>query len=118
VVVLIAVASHGRRGVPDLGGSCTKPSFALQSTTVVKDGVLGWSAVGPADQAVVFAADSRTLPTSVAAGRLSGPSKLLKCSAHGRFGVPLPVGKHTLTVFAVDPAGGVTVIGSQQITVT
>jgi hypothetical protein len=97
--------------------SCSKASFALESTTVVKDGLLGWSAVGPADDAVVFAADTTTLPTSVAAGRLAGPARLLSCSAHGRFGVPLAVGRHTLTVFAVSPAGGVTTLGSQAITV-
>jgi hypothetical protein len=118
VVVLIAVASHGRRGVPDIGASCTKPSFALEATSVPKDGLLGWSAVGPADGAVVFAADSQSLPTSVATGRLSGPSKLLQCAAHGRFGVPLPVGPHTITVFVVNPSGGATVLGSQKITVT
>ena len=118
LVVLIAVASHGRRGVPDIAASCSKPCFALQSTTVPAGGLLGWSAVGPADDTVVFAADTQTLPTSVATGRLSGPSQLLKCNAHGRFGVPLPTGTHTITAFAVNPAGGITVLGSQQIRVT
>lgn len=118
LVVLIAVASHGRRGVPDIGASCTKPSFALQTTTVPENGLLGWSAVGPADDTVVFGADTRTLPTSVATGRLSGPSKLVGCAAHGRFGVPLKAGSHTITAFAVNPAGGVTILGSQKIRVT
>jgi hypothetical protein len=118
VVALVAVATRGRLDVPAIKASCTTPGFALAGTSVMRNGLLAWSAVGPTGATVVIGADTSTLPTTFAAGRLVGPAKLDSCQVHGRFSVPLPVGSHTLTVFLVDPAGEATVLGTKQLTVT
>ncbi|MGB8651097.1 MAG: hypothetical protein WCD35_10595 [Mycobacteriales bacterium] len=102
-------------GAPTVPSSCSRPAFALDRTSVRVDGVVRWTAAGPADARVVVGADTAELPTT---GRLAGPVPLPGCRATGQFGARLPEGDHTITFFLVRRDGSAQRIGTRKLTVT
>ena len=100
-------------GPPSASGSCTRPAFDFDHTSVRYYGTVRWSVAGPAGSSVVITADS----ASVTTGRLAGPVALKDCRAQGRFGVPLPDGTHLIRVFLVSGDGTTTVLGTKDLVV-
>lgn len=118
LVLVVAVFRDGiGRPPPEADGSCSRPAFAFDQTEVRVDGVVKWSVAGPTGSRVVVGADTTTVPTTVAEGKLLGPVALQDCKASGRFGVPLTDGEHQLRVFLIAPDGTVTTLGPHALTV-
>ena len=112
--LVVAVIRDGvGKGAPPVSGSCTRPGFAFDRTSVRTDGAVKWAVAGPTGSSVIVTADSESPGT----GRLLGPVPLKGCKADGRFGVPLEDGDHVLRVFLRAPDGAVTLVGKKPLEV-
>jgi hypothetical protein len=112
--LMVAILRDGiGRGAPPVDGSCTKPGFAFDRSSVRVDGAVKWAVAGPTGSAVIVTADSE----SAGVGRLVGPVALKDCKASGRFGVPLTDGNHVLRVFLRSADGVVTPLGEKPLEV-
>jgi hypothetical protein len=109
---------------PALAASCTTPGLALSADSVRRGGLLRYSAVGPADGAIVVAIDAARLRPDLSAVPLPGaadtqvvkvPKRLTGCRTEGRLGVQMGAGTHTVSVF---PAAGGDPLASRSLTVT
>ena len=113
-VVVIALLRNGPgQGAPAVKGSCTRPAFAFDRTSVRYYGTVKWSVAGPSGAQVFITADS----PSVDAGKLLGPVTLRSCKASGLFGVPLKNGRHVVRVFLRQPDGSTRVLGTRSLEV-
>ena len=117
-VVVVALLRDGiGSGAPTLAKSCAKAAYALSADSVRPQGVLKWSATGPAEASVVFAIDVSAVPDAGSDDLLAGPIPLTGCERHGQFGVAAPSGEHVVSVFLVGPDGTTTTVGTSELTV-
>ena len=113
LVIVVALVRGGHRST-SLQRSCTTPGFALSATAIDLDSTVQWSATGPAANHVVLALDS---PQDVPAEPLAGPAPLTDCLVRGVFAMQAHTGKHTLTLFVLDPQDHVVSRLSRAVTV-
>ena len=111
-VALLLGGRHGSSG-PPVTGSCAKPGFSFDKTSIRYYGAVRWSVAGPDGSSVIITADS----TSADSGRLAGPVPINECKASGRMGVPLKGGSHLLRVFLRSADGTDTLLGQKALQV-
>ena len=129
--VLVLLVSVSRLGgtAPGIAANCTSYGLKLPTSPVVEHAPVAWSAAGP-DGEVVLALDTASLHiaslgadlTAVAvAGRTAQVLPaigLSGCAAAAVFGVQLPAGTHTATLFRLTPSGAVAVASQRLVVVT
>jgi len=126
VVAVVAVAqvlSSGR--TPELPTDCDTPALALSTDSADRGTPVRWAATGPDEGQYILAVDvvsiaprpgsdvfdgepapGRQLPETQTA---SEPFRLRNCTADGVFGVRVPPGEHTVTMFRLTGGGSVPV---------
>jgi len=126
VVAVVAVAQvFGSARTPELATDCDAPALALSTDSADRGTPVRWAATGPDEGRYILAVDvvsiaprpgsdvfdgqpapGRRLPETQTA---SEPFRLRDCAADGVFGVRVPAGEHTVTMFRLDDGGSVAV---------
>ena len=116
LVLLVSISSLGSTedGLP---ANCTAYGLRLPTTAVREHAPVRWSAAGP-DGEVVLAVDAAALRADLSAVPLPGRTaqvirpalRLTGCAGSSVFGIQLPAGPHTATLFRLTPAGPVAVV--------
>jgi hypothetical protein len=134
--VIVVKAMSGATGPPPLTTSCTTPAFALSTYTITGHRTVEWSATGPGGQAFAIgigvdhytpAPDGHLAPVpDPGVGprdtRTTAPQHMGKdCTAHGLFGVVMPVGTYNVRLFTIEGNGTdatVTAVATKTLKVT
>jgi hypothetical protein len=118
--VIVIKAMSGASGPPPLKTSCTTPAFALSTYSIMSHRTVQWSATGRPGQAFALAIgvdhftpapDGHLAPVpdrgvGPRETRTTPPQHMGKdCTAHGVFGVVLPVGSYNVRLFTIDGTG-------------
>ena len=122
VIVLLVSVSNLGGGEPALPANCTAYGLKLPTTAVREHAPVRWSAAGP-DGEVVLAIDAATLGADLVAVPLPGrvaqvirPAlRLSGCAGSSVFGIQLPAGPHTVTLFRLTPAGPVAAVSAPLV---
>lgn len=138
VLVLLVSVSRLGGSAPGIPANCTSYGLKLPTSPVTEHAPVAWSAAGP-DGDVVLALDATSLdiasldtaslgaaslgadPTAVAAaGRTAQvlPAiRLSGCAGSGVFGIQLPAGTHTATLFRLTPGSPAVAVASHRLVV-
>jgi hypothetical protein len=138
VVVAIVVRVHLNNRAPSLATSCTRPAFALSTSSAHQGSTVRWSATGPANAHFVITMGIARLVEGQRPGQLHGVPETGHtaattqqavhatalsgdCKAHGAFLVGVAPGSYTVRMFRLVDAGGAvtgTPVASKTVTVT
>lgn len=119
VIVLLVSVSNLGGGAPALPANCTAYGLKLPTAAVREHAPVRWSAAGP-DGEVVLAIDAATLGADLSAVPLPGRTaqvirpalRLTGCAGAAVFGIQLPAGPHTATLFRLTPNGPVAAVSA------
>ncbi len=129
--VLFALVQASRSGAPELAADCDRAQLALSTAQPQQGDPVHWTATGPADAPAILAigvasfdrgADGeyriRPLPGRAAeqTQAASHQFRLSGCVESGYFGVTVPPGEHTVTLFRLTESGSES-LASHRITV-
>ena len=114
------VQSARNNAAPKLAADCEHSRLALSTSSVRHGAPMRWTATGPAEGSVIVAVDVARFTRSAdgslhpqpAPGRrleetqaASYERQLTGCRASGQFGVTVPAGRHTVTLFRLSATG-------------
>ena len=117
-ILVLLVSIGGLGGSKDgLPANCTTYALQLPTAAVGEHTPVRWSAAGP-DSEVVLAIDAAALRADLSAVPLAGRTaqvirpalRLIGCAGSSVFGIQLPAGPHTVTLFRLTPAGPVAAV--------
>lgn len=132
LMLILAIFNSSMNEPPELAGSCTDPTFALNTATPRQGQTLSYAVTGPPGARFALAIDTAalvrqpdgSLQSVAAAGfedevRVVGKAITLgdSCRADGAFGVPVDPGRHAVTMFRLTDTGSEQV-RTENITVT
>ena len=117
VLVLLVSINNLGGGAGELPASCTSYGLKLPTAAVREHAPVSWSAAGP-DGEVVLALDAASLRADLSAVALPGRTaqvirpalRLSGCAGSAVFGVQVPAGRHTATLFRLTPDGPVATV--------
>lgn len=121
LALLYGIVQSARNNVaPKLAADCEHSRLALSTASVRQGSPMRWTATGPAEGTVIVAvdvarftrsADGTLQPEPAAGHRLeetqaaSYERELTGCRGSGQFGVTVPEGRHTVTLFRLSATG-------------
>ena len=119
VLVLLVSINNLGGGAGELPASCTSYGLKLPTAAVREHAPVSWSAAGP-DGEVVLALDAASLRADLSAVALPGRTaqvirpalRLSGCAGSAVFGVQVPAGTHTATLFRLTPSGPVAAVSA------
>ena len=127
VLILIVVGSAVKYGggPPDLAASCSTAGLRLAVNRIVEHAPVEYTAVGPDAGPVLLAIDAAGVRPDLSLVPLPGgtpqrlgvPRRLAGCRVQAAFGVQVPPGKHTVTLFRLTPTGSA-VLATAALVVT
>ena len=117
IVLLVSISRLGDSGPKGLPANCTSYVLSVPTKAVEEHQPVAWAAAGP-DGDVVLAIDAGSLGIDLTPMALPGrtaqvirpPLRLTGCTATAVFGVQVPVGLHTATLFRLTPDGPVATV--------
>lgn len=121
LILITTVVQSGRDRPPELAADCANSRLVLSTASVRQGNPVRWTATGPEDGTVLLGIDiarvTRTSDGALKGQPVSGKSieqtqraakeqRLTGCRGSGVFGVVVPPGKHTVTLFRLSGSGG------------
>lgn len=119
---LLALASSRRPQPPVVDPNCERPSFALSLTTVDQNKPVAFTVVGPAGREYALGLDTTTFERTPEGGWRGVPKPGFEqtfltpmlperlpagCTRPGIFATPVPLGKHSVTLYELTDRGAV-----------
>ena len=119
LVLLVSLNNLGNGAGEQLPANCTSYGLKLPTAAVREHAPVSWSAAGP-DGEVVLALDAASLRPDLSAVPLPGRTaqvirpalRLSGCAGSAVFGVQVPAGTHTATLFRLTPSGPVAAVSA------